>query len=71
MQSFFPTALRAAFTFVAFVALQYMIPYYLLVLGGLGAGAFMWKTGDDRALAFGLMIGSALFGVFAFFFGQV
>lgn len=71
MKSILPTAIRAAFTFVAFLAIQYMVPYYLLVAGGLLAGLFLWRTGDDRALAYGLLIGSTVFGLFAYFYGQV
>ena len=71
MNAVFSIAVRAAFTFVAMLMIQYAIPYYLLVGGGLLAGFFLWKTSDDRALAFGLMIGSAAFGIFAYFFGNV
>ncbi|MGI9158115.1 MAG: hypothetical protein ACR2K1_00025 [Saprospiraceae bacterium] len=71
MNSLFSIAVRALFTFVAFLALQYIIPYYFLAIGGLLAGIFIWKTGDDKALAFGLMIGSAVFGVFAYYYGTV
>jgi hypothetical protein len=71
MKDFFSIAVRAAFTFVAFLLLQYKVPYYLLVLGGIAAAGFMWKTNDDRALTLGVLIGSALFGIFAFFFGNV
>jgi hypothetical protein len=71
MNAVFSIALRAAFTFVAFLVIQYLIPYYFLATGGLLAGVFLWKTGDDKALAFGLMIGSAVFGVFAYLYGTV
>jgi hypothetical protein len=71
MNSLFSIAVRALFTFVAFAAIQFIIPYYYLVIGGLLAGLFIWKTGDDKALAFGLMIGSAVFGVFAYIYGTV
>jgi hypothetical protein len=71
MKDIFPIAVRAAFTFVAFLVIQYKIPYYLLVLGGLGAAVFMWKTSDDRSLTLGILIGSVLFGIFAFLFGKV
>lgn len=71
MKDFFPIAVRAAFTFVAFLLIQYKIPYYLLVLGGIGAAGFMWKTSDDRQLTLGVLIGSVLFGIFAFLFGKV
>ena len=71
MNNLFSIAVRALFTFVAFLALQYIIPYYFLAIGGLLAGVFIWQTGDDKALAFGLMIGSAVFGVFAYWYGTV
>lgn len=71
MKDFFSIAVRAAFTFVAFLIIQYKIPYYFLVLGGVGAAAFLWKTSDDRALTLGVLIGAILFGVFAFWFGRV
>jgi hypothetical protein len=53
------------------LAIQFIIPYYFLAIGGLLAGVFIWKTGDDKALALGLMIGSAVFGVFAYLYGTV
>ena len=71
MNNLFSIAVRALFTFVAFLAIQFIIPYYYLAIGGLLAGIFIWKTGDDKALAFGLMIGSAVFGVFAYVYGTV
>ena len=71
MNNVFSIAVRAAFTFVAMLTIQYIIPYYLLVLGGLLAGFFLWKTSDDRQLALGLLIGAAAFGIFAYFFGNV
>lgn len=71
MNQYFSIAVRAAFTFVAFVALAFKIPYYLLVAGGLIAGFFVWKTSDDRALSLGIIIGSVVFGVFEFIYGQV
>lgn len=71
MNNLFSIAVRALFTFVAFLALQHIIPYYFLAIGGLLAGIFIWQIGDDKALAFGLMIGSAAFGVFAFRYGTV
>jgi hypothetical protein len=71
MQNAISILIRSLFTFVAFVVIQYMIPYYLLVVAGLAAGAFLWKTGDDKALAYGLLIGSVAFGIFAFLYGKV
>jgi hypothetical protein len=71
MNNLFAIAVRALFTFVAMLAIQFIIPYYFLAIGGLLAGVFIWKTGDDKALALGLMIGSAVFGVFAYLYGTV
>ena len=71
MNAVFSIAVRAAFTFVAFLIIQYMIPYYFLVGGGLLAGGFMWKTSDDKYLGIGVMLGSAIFGIFALLYGQV
>jgi len=71
MKVLLPVLVRIAAVFVAFLALQFIIPYYFLVGGGLLAGAFMFKTSDDRPLALGLLIGSVVFGVFAFLYGTV
>lgn len=71
MKDIFPIAVRAAFTFVAFLVIQYKLPYYLLVLCGVSAAGFLWKTSDDRQLTLGVLIGSVVFGIFAFFFGKV
>ncbi|MFN0015488.1 MAG: hypothetical protein ACKVU2_13160 [Saprospiraceae bacterium] len=71
MKLFLPVLLRTAIVFVAFLGLQYIIPYYFLVGGGLLAGAFMLKTSDDRPLALALLIGSVVFGVFAHLYGTV
>ncbi len=66
-----PTLLRIVATFAFFCALQYIIPYYLLVIGGVMAGFFMVKTSDDRPLALGVLIGSILFGIFAYAMAQI
>lgn len=71
MNQYLSIAIRAAFTFVAFVAIAFKIPYYLLVAGGLIAGLFIWKTSDDRALSIGIVIGSIVFGIFELIYGQV
>jgi hypothetical protein len=71
MNKIFTIATRAAFTFVAFLALQYILHYMLLVAAGVAAAAFLWFTNSDRNLAIGLLIGSAAFGVFAFLYGSV
>jgi hypothetical protein len=70
MKDLFSILVRAAFTFVAFAVIQYQIPYYLLVVGGIAAGFFLLKTGDDRALALGILSGSIAFGIFAFVMAQ-
>lgn len=71
MKDILPILIRAAFTFVAFLVLQYKIPYYFLVLGGVGTAGFLWKTSDDRQLTIGVLAGSVLFGIFAFLYGEV
>jgi hypothetical protein len=71
MKQAIPIAIRAAFTFVALTVIAFKIPYYLLMIGGLAAGLFVWKTSDDRALSLGIVIGSILFGIFEFIYGQV
>ena len=71
MKSIVPTALRAIVVFAVFAGLQYLIPYYLLALGGLVAGVFLYKTSDDRPLALGVLIGSLAFAAFAFAMAQI
>ncbi len=63
--------LRIVLVFGAFVGMQYFIPYYFLVGGGLIAGIFTYLTSNDRPLAYGLLAGSVLFGVFAYVYGTV
>ncbi len=60
---------RVILVFGAFVGLQFFVYYPYLVVGGLLAGAFIWFTSNDRPLAYGLLIGSVLFGVFAYLYG--
>ena len=71
MKSFLPTFLRTLLTFAVFCGLQYLIPWYLLAGGGMVAGFFMLKTSDDRPSALGILIGSATFGIFAYFMAQI
>ncbi|HNE29356.1 MAG TPA: hypothetical protein PKL15_10530 [Saprospiraceae bacterium] len=71
MQNAFSILVRAAFTFVAFVIIQYVIPYYFLVAGGLLGGLFMWRSGSDRQLGIGMLLGTVAFGVFAWLYGNV
>lgn len=63
--------LRVVLVFGAFAGLQYVIHYYFLVGGGLAAGAFTYLTSNDRPLAYGLLVGSVLFGIFAYLYGTV
>ena len=71
MKSIVPILIRAVITFVIFAALQYLIPYYLLAMGGVAAGLFMLKTSDDRPLAMGVLVGSVVFAVFAYTMAQL
>ncbi|MFZ4633146.1 MAG: hypothetical protein ACOYNO_02955 [Saprospiraceae bacterium] len=71
MNQLFSILVRAAFTFVAFLVIQYGVPYYFLVIGGVLAAAFTWYTGSDRNLAWGIGIGTVVFAVFAVLYGQV
>lgn len=70
-QVFLPTLLRTVATFAIFMALQYIIPYYFLAIGGVIAGFFMLKTSNDRPLALGVLIGSIAFAVFAYAMAQI
>lgn len=71
MQSLFPTLLRVVGTFAVFCALQYIIPWYFLAVGGVAAGFFMLKTSDDRPTALGVLVGSVAFGIFAYAMAQI
>lgn len=71
MKKLWPVLLRIVFVFAAFLGLQYIIPYYFLVGGGLLSGLFIYYTSDDRPLALALLIGSVVFGVFAYLYGTV
>ncbi|TNE66881.1 MAG: hypothetical protein EP344_02205 [Bacteroidetes bacterium] len=71
MKILWPVLLRILAVFVVFLGLQYLIPYYFLVVAGILAGGFMWMTSDDRPLALGLLIGSVVFGIFAYLYGTV
>lgn len=71
MQNFWPVLLRTLVVFAVLLGLQFLIHYYVLVAAGIIAGAFMLKTSDDKPLAWGILIGCILFGVYAFFFGKV
>lgn len=71
MNQAFAILVRAAFTFVAALIIQYVIPWYFLAAGGLLVGLFLWKTGDDRALGLGVVLGSVVFGIFAWLYGSV
>jgi hypothetical protein len=65
MKTVWPVLLRVVVVFAAMAALQYLVPFYLLAPVGLVAGFFLLKTSDDRAMALGLLIGSVIFGIFA------
>jgi hypothetical protein len=71
MKNLFSIIVRAAFTAVALAVIEYQIPYYFLVFGGLAAGFFMLKTSDDRELSIGILAGTILFGVYAFVRTQI
>jgi len=71
MKSFVPTFLRTLLIFGVFCGLQYLIPWYLLAGGGIIAGFFMLKTSSDRPMALGVLVGSAAFGIFAYFMAQI
>jgi hypothetical protein len=62
---------RTVLTFAAFCVIQYKIPYYLLAFGGIAAGLFLYKTSDDKPLAYGVLIGSLLFAGFAYAMAQI
>jgi hypothetical protein len=66
MKDWFSILVRVLFTFVAFAVLQYKFYYPVLAIGGLLGGLFVLKATDDRPLGLGLIIGSVLFGIFAF-----
>ncbi len=63
---FVKTLLRIILVFAAFCGIQYFIHYIVLTIGGFLSGIFMYKTSDDRPLALGVLIGSILFGIFAY-----
>lgn len=71
MNNFIPVLLRAVAVFLAFCAIQYIIPWYLLAIGGTVAGFFMLKTSNDRPLALGVLIGSIGFAIFAYAMAQI
>ncbi len=62
---------RILLFFALACVLQYVIPWYFLAGGGVVAGFFMLKTSDDRSTALGMLIGSVVFGVFAYAMAQI
>lgn len=70
MKSILPILIRTVLVFAVLFGLQYLIPYYLLAPAGILAGLFLLKTGDDRPLAWGVLAGSIVFGIFAFVLAQ-
>lgn len=71
MKSILPILIRSIVVFAVAAGLQYFIPWYLLAIGGIGAGFFLLKTGDDRATALGMLIGSIAFAIFAYAMAQI
>lgn len=71
MKSLVPILLRTLLVFGIACVLQYMIPWYLLSIGGIAAGFFMLKTSDDRPTALGVLIGSVAFAIFAYAMAQI
>jgi hypothetical protein len=71
MKSILPILIRSIVVFAVAAGLQYFIPWYLLAIGGVGAGFFLLKTGDDRATALGMLIGSIAFAIFAYAMAQI
>jgi hypothetical protein len=71
MKSILPILIRSILVFAVAAGLQYFIPWYLLAIGGIGAGFFLLKTGDDRATALGMLIGSIAFAIFAYAMAQI
>ena len=71
MNTLWPILTRIVLVFVVLLGLQYIIPYYFLVGAGILSGGFMIKVSDDKPLAWGLLVGSILFGVFAYLYGTV
>ena len=71
MNSFLPYLTRFVLVFAVLFGLQFIIPYYFLVGVGVLAGGFMLKTSDDKPLAWALLVGSIVFGVFAYLYGTV
>ena len=71
MKMLWPSVTRIALVFAVLFGLQFLIPYYIIAVFGIVAGGFMLKISDDKPLAWGMLIGSILFGVFAFLYGSV
>lgn len=71
MKDIIAIGLRTVICFALFVGIQFFIPYYFLVVAGILAGLYLWRTGEDRLLGIGLLIGTVLFGVFAYMYGNV
>lgn len=71
MKSILPILIRSIVVFAVAAGLQYFIPWYLLAIGGIGAGFFLLKTGDDRATALGMLFGSIAFAIFAYAMAQI
>jgi len=71
MKSFLPILLRSVLVFAIACGLQYFIPWFYLAPGGIAAGIFLFKTSNDRVAAIGMLIGSIVFGIFAYAMAQI
>jgi len=71
MKMFWPIVTRIALVFAVLFGLQFLIHYYVLVGAGIVAGGFMLKISDDKPLAWGVLIGSIVFGIFAYLYSTV
>lgn len=71
MKMLWPVITRTALVFAVMFGLKFLIPYYILVVAGILAGGFMLKISEDKPLAWGLLIGSILLGVFDYLYGNV
>lgn len=71
MKLVLPTLLRAILVFAVFCGVQYIFHYSVVAIGGLAAGIFLYATSDDRPLAYGVLIGSVVFAIFAYAMAQI
>ena len=71
MKLVLPTLFRAILVFAIFCGVQYFFHYSVVTIGGILAGIFFYTTSYDRPLALGLLIGSIVFGIFAYAMAQI